>query len=548
MPSSRSALPAWQKLTEHQLAAPRPRLRDLFARDPGRFRKFSLSACGILLDWSKQLVTEETMRLLVALARECELESWVTRMFAGERINATEDRPALHVALRASAPIALDGHDVTADVRGVVAAMARFVRGVHSGRIRSATGRPFTDVISIGIGGSDVGPRLACEALAPYAKTRPRLHFVSNVDGAAIASVIGRLNPATTLVVLASKTFTTDEMLANARTAGSWLERKLRGKAAAAKHLCAVTADPARAIGFGVPADRVFRIWDWVGGRYSLWSAMGLPVALATGMGRFDELRAGARAMDEHFAGAPLEHNLPVVMALVEVWNASFRGAASRAVLPYDERLKLLPAYLQQLEMESCGKHVARNGEPVDYATAPVTWGSPGTDAQHAYFQMLHQGTQTVPADFIACCRPHHRLRGHHERLLANFCAQTEALAFGMTAEEAGAAMRATGLRETEVRRLLPHRTFDGDRPTTSILLDELSPRALGALLALYEHKVFVQSVIWDVNAFDQWGVELGKRLAGRILPELGGAAPLSARDASTAGLINHFKKQRRKA
>jgi len=547
MPSSRSALPAWQKLTEHQHAAPRPHLRDLFARDPGRFRKFSLASCGILIDWSKQLVTEETLRLLAALARECELESQVKRMFAGERVNLTENRPALHVALRAAAPVVLDGRDVTADVRGVLAAMARFARGVRSGRIRSAAGRPFTDVVNIGIGGSDLGPRLACEALAPYAKARPRLHFVSNVDGAAIASVIGRLDPAATLVVIASKTFTTDETLANARTARSWLERKLRGKAAAAKHLCAVTADPARAAEFGVPAGRVFRLWDWVGGRFSLWSAVGLPVALAAGMGRFDELRAGARAMDQHFAGAPPERNLPVVLGLIEVWNASIRGAASRAVIPYDERLRLLPAYLQQLEMESCGKHVTRNGEPVDYATAPVTWGSAGTDAQHAWFQWLHQGTQAVPADFIACCRPHHRLRGHHERLLANFCGQTEALAFGMTAAEAGAAMRAAGLREPQVRRLLPHRTFDGDRPTTSILLDELSPRTLGALLALYEHKVFVQSVIWDVNAFDQWGVELGKRLAGRILPELGGAAPLPARNASTDGLINHYRKQRRK-
>jgi glucose-6-phosphate isomerase len=313
------------------------------------------------------------------------------------------------------------------------------------------------------------------------------------------------------------------------------------------KHLCAVTAEPARAAEFGISAERVFRFWDWVGGRYSLWSAVGLPLALATGMKHFDELRAGAAAMDRHFASAPLERNLPVVLGLIEVWNATFRGMASRAVLPYDERLRLLPSYLQQLEMESCGKRTTRGGEPVDYATAPVVWGSAGTDSQHAYFQWLHQGTQVVPADFIACSRPRHRLRGHHDMLFANFLAQTEALAFGMTAEEAAAEMRATGMQESELRRLLPHRTFDGDRPTTSILIDALSPRALGALLALYEHKVFVQSVIWDVNAFDQWGVELGKRLAGRILPELGGTAPLSARDASTVGLIKHYKSKRKK-
>ena len=507
-------------------------LRELFAQDPGRFGKFSLSSCGMLIDCSKQLVTDETMRLLAALARECDLQAWVKRMFAGERVNSTENRAALHVALRSPAPIAVDGRDAAADARSVLAEMSRFVRGVHSGRIRGAAGRPFTDVINIGIGGSDLGPRLACEALAPYAKARPRLHFVSNVDGAAIASVTGRLNPATTLVIIASKTFTTDETLANARSARSWLERKLRGKSAAARHLCAVTAETARAVEFGVPAEGVFRIWDWVGGRYSLWSAIGLPIALATGMSRFDELRAGARAMDEHFADAPAERNLPVALGLIEVWNSSFLGAASRVVVPYDERLRLLPAYLQQLEMESSGKHVTRDGSRVDYPTAPVTWGSAGTDGQHAYFQLLHQGTQRVPADFIACSRPHHRLRGHHERLLANFLAQTQALAFGTAPAEAAA--------------LPPHRVFEGNRPTTSIVLDELNPRTLGALIALYEHKVYVQSVIWDINAFDQWGVELGKRLAGRILPELTAAGKVSGHDSSTNGLINLIKARRK--
>jgi glucose-6-phosphate isomerase len=544
MPSSRSALPAWQKLVEHQRAVSGLTLRNLFAQDPARFEKFSLEHGGMLLDCSKQLVTGETMRLLAALARECELESWVKRLFAGEHVNSTENRAALHVALRAGKPVRLDGADVTREVNTVLAAMGRLVRSVQSGRLKGATGRAFTDVVNIGIGGSDLGPRLACEALAPFMKARPRPHFVSNVDGAAISSVLARLNPATTLFIIASKTFTTTETLINARTAREWLAGKLGGKAWA-RHLCAVTGDPGRAAEFGVPPGHVFPMWDWVGGRYSLWSAIGLPIALAAGMSRFDEMRAGARAMDEHFASAPLESNLPVVMGLIDTRNATFRGAASRAMLPYDERLRLLPAYLQQLEMESCGKSALRSGEFADYATVPVIWGSAGTDGQHAYFQMLHQGTQEVPADFIACCRPHHRLRGHHDSLLSNFFAQTEALAFGMTAEEATAEMRAGNLPAAEIRRLLPHRTFRGNRPTTSILLDDLTPRALGALIALFEHKVFVESVIWDVNAFDQWGVELGKRLASRIQPELEARGAVSTHDGSTNGLINHYRKRR---
>lgn len=538
MPPARSALPAWQKLAEHQRAQSRVHLRELFGRDPGRFGKFSLAHDGMLLDYSKQRVTEETMRLLAELARECDLESWRSRMLAGERINQTEDRPALHVALRAATPLRVEKRDITREVAAVLADMGRFARGIRTGRIRSASARAFTDVVNLGIGGSDLGPRLACDALRHFAKSAPRAHFVSNVDGAAIADTLDRLAPATTLVVISSKTFGTQETLANAATARAWLEKKLKSKAA--HHLCAVTANPERAAAFGVPADRVFRTWDWVGGRYSLCSAVGLPVALALGMERFDALRAGARAMDEHFARAPLEKNLPVTMGLLDIWNVNFLGCSSRAVLPYDERLRWLPAYLQQLEMESCGKSATREGARAGHATAPVTWGSAGTDGQHAYFQLLHQGTHVVPADFIACCRPHHRLRGHHEALLSNFFAQTEALALGMNAEEAAAAMRAQRLPESTIARLLPHRVFDGNRPSTSILLDQLTPRTLGALIALYEHKVFVQSVIWDVNAFDQWGVELGKSLAGRILPELEGRAPVAGHDGSTNGLINH--------
>jgi glucose-6-phosphate isomerase len=545
MPSARSALPAWQKLSEHQRAQSRLHLRELFAQDPERFRKFCLSLDGLLLDYSKQRVTAETIRLLMELARECELESWRAQMLTGERVNASEGRAALHVALRADAPVRFQGQDLTREVAAVLADMRRFVRGLRAGRIRGASGRAFTDVLNLGIGGSDLGPRLACDALKHYSRKGPRVHFVSNVDGAAIAGALERLTPAATLVVISSKTFGTLETLTNARTARAWLEKKLKDKAA--RHLCAVTADPARALAFGVPENRIFRTWDWVGGRYSLCSAVGLPVALAIGMERFEELRAGARAMDEHFARTPLERSLPVVMGLLEVWNVNFLGCSARAVLPYDERLRFLPAYLQQLEMESCGKSVTREGSRADHATAPVTWGSAGTDGQHAYFQLLHQGTATVPADFIACCRPHHGLRSHHSVLLANFFAQTEALARGMNGEEAAAVMREQGLTEAGIRGLLPHRVFDGNRPTTSILLDELTPRALGALIALYEHKVFVQSVIWNVNAFDQWGVELGKSLAGRILPELEGGAPVSSHDSSTIGLINHYKARRRR-
>ena len=545
MPSARTALPAWRKLTEHHAAISRQHLRDLFAQDPGRFAKFSLALEGMLVDFSKQRVTAETMRLLTDLARACELESRRARMLAGEPVNVTENRAALHAALRGPTQARVDGMDVSREVAAQLANLRRFVRGVRAGRIRGATRRAFTDVVNLGIGGSDLGPRLACEALDTGGRAGLQPHFVSNVDGTAISKTLARLEPATTLVVVASKTFSTQETLANARTARAWLERGLRGKAAG--HLCAVTANAKRAREFGVAEDRIFGFWDWVGGRYSLWSAVGLPVALAGGMERFDQLREGAHAMDEHFARAPLEKNLPVVMGLLEVWNVNFLGCGHRAVVPYDERLRLLPAYLQQLEMESTGKSVTRDGDRVDHATAPITWGSTGTDAQHAYFQWLHQGTALVAADFIACCRPPHRLREHHAMLLSNFFAQTEALARGMTADEAAAAMRKQGTADAEVGKLLPHRSFEGNRPSTSILLDELTPRALGALIALYEHKVFVQGVIWNVNPFDQWGVELGKTLAGRILPELGASAAVSTHDASTNGLINYFKARRRK-
>lgn len=549
MTDALTRLPAWQALRDHHRTCANLNLRELFTEDPARFGRFSLRRPGILLDYSKHLVTIDTMRLLAELARQRELPAWIERLFTGDKINTTEDRAALHTALRAQKRIMLDGRDVSQDVSGVLTQMRRLCEGVRTGRIRGATGRFFTDVINIGIGGSDLGPRLVCEALAPYATGRLRVHFVSNVDGAAISILLRRLNAATTLVIIASKTFTTQETLVNATTAKAWLQKRLHGKTAVARHFCAVTAAPERAGAFGIPAQRVFVIWDWVGGRYSLWSAMGLPIALAVGMKNFDALRAGAREMDDHFRNAPLERNMPAILGLLGVWYVNFFGSATHAVLPYDERLRLLPAHLQQLEMESCGKRATRDGELVDYATAPVVWGTAGTDGQHAYFQLLHQGTQLIPADFIACCKPHHRLRGHHDILLANFLAQSEALARGKTAEEAEAEMRAQGLPAAEVKRLLPHRVFPGNRSSTSILLEQIDPHSLGALLALYEHKVFVESVIWNLNAFDQWGVELGKTLANRILPELTHGAPVSSHDAATTGLINHInaKRKRRK-
>ncbi len=547
MPSSRTQLPAWRALAEHRRALAGTHLRELFAGDPGRHERFSIGLGGLLFDYSKQRVTADTMRLLVQLARECELEAAIERLLSGERVNFTENRPALHTALRAGTA---GGRGLTADVLSQVRAadqrMEEFCVGVRSGAIKGATGEPFADIVNIGIGGSSLGPALACEALAPYASPSLKTHFVSNADGHAIAAALEGLDAARTLFIVASKTLTTHETLANVRTARDWLAARL-GPDHVSAHFCAVTANPARAHELGIAAGRVFQFWDWVGGRYSLWSAIGLPVALACGMDRFGQLRAGARAMDEHFAAAPPERNMPVIMGLLGVWCADFLGAASRAVLPYDERLRLLPAYLQQLEMESCGKRATRGGEAADYATAPVVWGTTGTDAQHSYFQLLHQGSHLIPADFIACGEPHHRLPAHHEILLASFFSQTEALMRGRTGEEAGAEMRAAGLAPEEVRRLLPHRVFAGNRPTSSILLDRLDPAALGALIALYEHKVYVESVIWEINAFDQWGVELGKQLAERILPELDGDAPVSGHDASTNGLINHFKQRRRK-
>ena len=535
---------AWQALHAHHRLAAAFSLRELLA-EKDRFDRFAVRCGDVLFDYSKHLATTETLRLLVELARQCALPEWIERLFRGERINTTEGRPALHTALRARDAVILDGRNIAADVERTRRAMQSYCADVWSGARRGSGGHVFSDVVNIGIGGSDLGPAFASEALAPYAQPQVRAHYVSNVDGAHLAGVLNGLAPQTTLFVVASKTFTTQETLANAQSARAWLAAGL-GDGNAGRHFAAVTANPAAALQFGIDQDSIFEFWDWVGGRFSLWSAVGLPLLLAIGHERFDELLDGAHDMDEHFRHAALERNAPVLAGLLGVWYINFFGATAHAVLPYDQRLKRLPEYLQQLEMESNGKRVARDGTPVAHATAPIVFGAPGTNGQHAFYQLLHQGMRLVPADFIGCCDSHHRLPGHHRLLLANFFAQTEALAQGKTAAEVEAEMRARGVARTRIAQLLPHRVFPGNRPTTSILLPQLDPRSLGALIAFYEHKTFVQSVIWGINAFDQWGVELGKELAGRILPELLDERPVSAHDVSTNGLINYYKKRRR--
>jgi glucose-6-phosphate isomerase len=536
-------LEVWRRLEEHRDRLRDVPLRTLFAHDPARFDKFSHRLHDLLIDCSKQRITEETMRLLVELARVTGVEALRDRMFAGEAINVTEGRAVLHIALRRQdrTPLLVDGHDVMPAVHEARVHLRDFSDAVRSGRWTGAGGDRLTDVVNLGIGGSDLGPAMVTEALAPYGREGPRLHFVSNVDGAHLDETLRQLSPATTLVVVASKTFTTQETMANAQSARAWLVATL-GDAAVARHFVAVSTNAAEVARFGIAAANMFVFWDWVGGRYSLWSSIGLPIALAIGADRFDELLAGANDVDEHFRLADASGNVPMLLGLIGVWNANFLGAHTQAVLPYDQSLRRLPAYLQQLDMESNGKGVNRDGEPVDVATGPIVWGEPGTNGQHAFYQLIHQGTRIVPCDFLAAALPHHTLPGHHELLLANYFAQTEALMRGKTAEEASAELAAAGLSEAEVQRLTPHKVFPGNRPTTSLLYARLDPRTLGRLLALYEHKVFVMGAVWGINSFDQWGVELGKVLANRIRPELDSPVAVASHDASTNGLINRAR------
>jgi glucose-6-phosphate isomerase len=519
-------------------------MRDLFAQDPLRFEKFSLQFADILLDYSKNRITEETRDLLLDLARDRDVEGWRERMFTGERINFTEDRAVLHVALRnrSNRPMLVDGEDVMPAVNAVLARMAVFTEKVRNGEWTGHTGKPIRHVVNIGIGGSDLGPVMACEALRPYGHERLTMHFVSNVDGAHMAQTLERIDPETTLFIIASKTFTTQETLTNARTARDSLVAHMGDQAAVAKHFVAVSTNRQGVVEFGIDPEHMFGFWDWVGGRYSLWSAIGLPIALYVGMERFEALLEGAHAMDEHFRTAPLESNMPVIMALLGVWYVNFFAAESHAILPYDQCLHRFPAYLQQADMESNGKAVDRQGRRVNYDTGPVIWGEPGTNGQHAFYQLIHQGTRLVPCDFLAPCESHYPVGAHHRILLSNFFAQTEALMRGRTLEDVRKEMLQAGEDPDHAGRVAPHRVFEGNRPSNSILFRRLDPRTLGSLIALYEHKIFVQSVIWDVNAYDQWGVELGKQLAKAILPELDADAPLSGHDASTNGLINHYR------
>jgi len=522
-------------------------MREMFSQDPGRFGKFSLQVGNLLLDYSKNIITSDTMELLMNLARQNKLEDWIARMFRGEKINNSEQRAALHTALRTprNSSIYIDGKDVVQDVHHVLDHIRHFSEAVRNGRILGHTGKTFRSVVNIGIGGSALGPLMVCSALKPFGNAQLTAHFISNVDATDLAEVLSLLDPETTLFIISSKTFTTLETLTNAHSARDWLVNNLGTEEAVGKHFAAISTNLAATSRFGIQPEYVFEFWDWVGGRYSLWSAIGLPIAIYIGMNQFERLLAGAHAMDKHFRESPLECNMPVILGMLGIWYANFFGIASYAILPYDQYLHHFPAYLQQLEMESNGKQTDRNGNPVDYATGMVIWGEPGTNGQHSFFQLIHQGTQMIPADFLAPINSHHPIGEHHSILLANCLAQTEALMLGKTSGEARAELERQGLKGDALETLLPYKVFPGNRPSNTLLFDQLDPYTMGMLVALYEHKVLVQSIIWNINAFDQWGVEFGKQLAGKLLPVLTGNRPVSVHDSSTIGLIDYILARR---
>jgi len=530
---------SFQALETHAIEAEDWQLRGLFAADPERFPKLTVDAAGLFLDYSKNRLDGRTLELLADLARERGVEAQRDAMFAGERINLTERRAVLHTALRApkDAALVVDGQDVIADVHAVLERVRAFSDAVRAGTWLGYSGKPITDIVNIGIGGSDLGPKMVCLALRQYTHPRLTMHFVSNVDGHDMDAALARVNPETTLFIIASKTFTTTETMMNAQTARAWFLQH-GTEEALARHFVAASTNTEAIKAFGIDPANMFPFWDWVGGRYSVWSAIGLPVALAVGFGYFSDLLAGAHAMDKHFREAPLEANMPVLLALVGFWNRQFLGCSSVSIAPYHQDLNRFPAYLQQLDMESNGKRVTKSGLPLDTPTCPVIWGDCGTNGQHAYFQLLHQGTDITPIDFIATLRPAHELENHHAALLANCFAQSEAFMRGKTLDEVRKDLQQQGLSLAEIETLAPHKTFPGNRPSNTILMEYLTPYTLGALIALYEHKTFVQGVIWDVNSFDQWGVELGKVLAKKIEAELTGEATPEAHDSSTNGLI----------
>ena len=537
-------LPTWRALEAHAAATRARHLRDLFAADPERFERFSLGLDDLLFDYSKHRIDTTTLQLLLDLARQADVAGLRDAMFAGDRINTTEGRAVLHVALRnrANRPIPVDGEDVMPEVNRVLAQMRRFSEAVRSGAWTGHSGKKIRDVVNIGIGGSDLGPKMVCTALTPYADEL-EVHFVSNVDGSDIAETLKRVDPETTLFLIASKTFTTQETMTNAGSARSWFLENGGSEAGIARHFAALSTNREAVTAFGIDPDNMFAFWDWVGGRYSLWSAIGLPIALYVGMDRFEELLAGAHAVDEHFRSAPLERNIPVIMALLGIWYNNFFGAQSHAILAYDHYLTYFADYFQQGDMESNGKRSSRDGEPVAVSTGPVIWGQPGTNGQHAFYQLIHQGTKLIPADFLAAATSHNPLGDHHPKLLANFFAQTEALMLGRTPEETRAELIEEGVAGDRLELLTAAKTFEGNRPTSSFLYRRLDPYTLGRLIALYEHKIFVQGAIWGINSFDQMGVELGKQLATAVLPELEGEGVVEGHDGSTNGLIGHYKR-----
>ncbi|MEM6162568.1 glucose-6-phosphate isomerase [Erwinia sp. P6884] len=538
---------AWQALEQHYEEMKEVQIADLFAQDSQRFENFSATFDDLMLvDYSKNRITAETLSKLQALAKETDLEGAIKSMFSGEKINRTEDRAVLHTALRnrSNKPVMVDGRDVMPEVNAVLEKMKSFSERIISGEWKGYTGKPITDVVNIGIGGSDLGPFMVTEALRPY-KNHLNMHFVSNVDGTHIAETVKPLNPETTLFLVASKTFTTQETMTNAHSARDWFLKAAGDKQHIAKHFAALSTN-GKAVGeFGIDTDNMFEFWDWVGGRYSLWSAIGLSIILSVGFDNFEKLLSGAHAMDRHFATTPVEQNLPVTLALIGIWYNNFFGAETEAILPYDQYMHRFAAYFQQGNMESNGKYVDRDGNPVSYETGPIIWGEPGTNGQHAFYQLIHQGTKLVPCDFIAPALTHNKLGDHHAKLLSNFFAQTEALAFGKSREVVEQEFADAGKDAQSVAHIVPFKVFEGNRPTNSILLRDITPYSLGALIALYEHKIFTQGAILNIFTFDQWGVELGKQLANRILPELSGSEAVSSHDSSTNGLINRYKNWR---
>ncbi len=537
---------AFSLLTKHKEEMAETTIKDLFKNDSERFEKFSIRFEDILLDYSKNIITEKTKAILVALANECELDDAIERMFTGDVINQTENRAVLHVALRnrSNSPIAVDGHEIMPDINAVLEKMKVFSDKVISGNWKGHSGKAITDIVNIGIGGSDLGPVMVTEALKPY-KNHLNLHFVSNVDGTHIVETLKKVNPETTLFLIASKTFTTQETMSNANSARDWFIANGGSAENVAKHFVALSTNEKLVTAFGIDPKNMFGFWDWVGGRYSLWSAIGLSISLSVGYDNFIELLEGANAMDKHFRTADFNENMPVILALLGIWYNNFYGAETQAILPYDQYMHRFAAYFQQGDMESNGKQVGRDGKNVSYQTGPIIWGEPGTNGQHAFYQLIHQGTKMIPADFLAPAISHNPIGQHHQMLLSNFFAQTEALMNGKTREVVEEELIKAGKTQAEIEELAPFKVFTGNRPTNSIMFKLLTPRTLGSLIAMYEHKIFVQGIIWNVFSFDQWGVELGKQLANQILPELGGNEEVSSHDSSTNGLINAYKNWR---